>query len=628
MKSYREIIEKWVPTQFALALVFLLHLIALFLFFPPSELLHSEPVLNVDYSVHTYRVHVYREALHTSGTPWGYDPDISAGATMDPAHDAGAKPMQVLGVLLPWLSAGQVVKLFLYLSVLSLPIWILLACRLLSVPNDDQVWTLLAVITPLWLVGRVFNMMSLGLVSFLAASYISVFVVAVFLVFLARPGLKTYAGLSLAAALVFLLHVLGPVVILPVLASFAFLPGAATWTTRFLLTSVPGVAFVLNSFWAVPMLIAHQGLPTYVEPAPPMPPSVVQHMTMTSVADLVERVAKPHYLVFLVLGLTFGYYGIQVMRKRVGDRAAAAVGITIVFGLLITFGGSFIPAISSLQPNRFVIPTIAFLAIPMGMAGAEILRKLRFPVVGSAVGAALLLIVAAAILGRPESLDRTQESDVLHSFILEQTSSEDRLLIQSRDGYRMGAYETKAFPLMLDREVIGSNFPNINDPPQFLSTTLFGQEIPDWEPSRLQPTLARWGVSWVFTRTEEADTLFARTLGEPHEEVGKFLVFRVPADPGRFLVGRGDVQAEVNRFDLSELQPENGIIVLRYRYHPGWESADGSTEIERVHVPEDPAGFIGLRNPPEDLTLTFDPLAMLHAEWPQQTRLLSVADVK
>ena len=53
----------------ALALLILLHLFATFVFMPPGELLTTKPIVLADHPFHAYDVHLYRQALRTSGLP-------------------------------------------------------------------------------------------------------------------------------------------------------------------------------------------------------------------------------------------------------------------------------------------------------------------------------------------------------------------------------------------------------------------------------------------------------------------------------------------------------------------------------------------------------------------------------
>ena len=113
-------IEKSKIETFVLVSIFLIHATATCSFFPPREILRVKPLYHKDHSVHTHRVHLYRQALLESGLPWGYDPFVAAGMVMRPSGDAGAKPHQVLGVILFFLPPGTVVRLFLFVVVLIL----------------------------------------------------------------------------------------------------------------------------------------------------------------------------------------------------------------------------------------------------------------------------------------------------------------------------------------------------------------------------------------------------------------------------------------------------------------------------------------------------------------------------
>jgi hypothetical protein len=190
-------------------------------------------------------------------------------------------------------------------------------------------------------------------------------------------------------------------------------------------------------------------------------------------------------------------------------------------------------------------------------------------------------------------------------------------LIQSSDGWRRGDYDAKVFPLAFGREVIGCSFPVYSDPAQFLNKLLWGRRIEAWLPSELRVALHNWGIAWVFTITEEAHSLLAKTVGHSGEIVGKYRAFQISRSPGRFLVGAGHLRAKVNRIVLKELRSENGIVVIRYRYHPAWQT-NNNIPVYQYPVPEDPMGFIALENPPKSVTLRFDPWKMLVAPWPKK----------
>ena len=610
--------------RLAIAVLLLLHMGATCVFLPPWEVLQREPLHYSDHPIMTHRVHLYRQGLQESGLPWGYDPAVSAGAFMSPGQDLGAKPQQVLSVILPFLSPGTVIRLFCFVAVLTFPLWMFLACRRLGIPEDMQSWVMLTLIGPVWLPilsGRFASYIVWGLVSFAAASYFSVYVLALFLDFLSKPGCRIYVAFCLSSALLWLLHIVGPIPIILPLVLYTLVASSLTWRWRLALLLAPLGVVICNAFWVFPyMATSNLAWPPW-----PVIPALVRgntHLTDDNWSELLSRLLSggtapfdPIWVGLEVIGLGLTVYGFVIWRTFSDRRMVLSFALAAAFTCFLTYFGSFLPVTVIMQPTRFFLPLYILLSLPAGIALASLAQKLRLPVGLSAAGLALLLAVAAILHNRLQRLPLPPSPDLLGHFVARHTDSTDRLLIQSPHGYGSNHYESKIFPLVFGREVIGCDYPMVYDPAQFLGPTLWGRELHTWSPDELRLTLDRWGVAWVFTVTPEAQTLLAATTNQPGEVVGKYHAFRVPGSHTRFLVGKGHVVATVNRFELTQLRPENGLIVLRYRYHPAWET-QANVHIEQYPVPEDPIGFIALRGPPESITLTFNPWKMLRTSWP------------
>jgi hypothetical protein len=82
-------------------------------------------------------------------------------------------------------------------------------------------------------------------------------------------------------------------------------------------------------------------------------------------------------------------------------------------------------------------------------------------------------------------------------------------------------------------------------------------------------------------------------------------------------IGDGLIEAKVNRIELKKLRPQNSLVVIRYRYHPSWR-ATPHIPVFSYPIPEDPSGFIALKEPGESVTLWFDPLALMAKPWPKK----------
>ncbi|MGB3562502.1 MAG: hypothetical protein WBC09_05520 [Thermoanaerobaculia bacterium] len=597
----------------AWALLLAAHVVAACVLFPPQEVFRTEPLRFVDYPVHTHRVFVYREALLESGLPWGYDPAVGAGFVESPHSDLGAKPQQVLGILLPCLPPGVVVRLFLFVSVLSIPLWGWLTCRLLGLGRRERFWVTAVVVGALWLGWTIQAFLRAGLVSFVVASALSPLILALFLRFLAQPGRWSYIVFAATLAAMFLLHVLGPLTIALPLILMTLLVRPLPWRSRAAVILTPMLLLVVNGFWFVPAFFGRRAPPVPQEGFAGAP--TARHLTYGSLWEVVERMdllwlGSRSVLVVLVV---IGFFG---LRRRLGSRVVVGFALAVGGTLGLSYLGSFWAPTRVLQSVRFIVPALFLMAIPVGVALSGLAG--RVPVRQATLAlAAVALAVGVSVIGTrgPHPLPLPPTPDALRQLLDEQTTPMDRLLVQSRDGYQEGGYEARVLPLAYGREIVGCTFSSVENPAQFLRDVLLGRRLSDWSPDELRGALDRWGISWVFTRTEEARALFEATTGEPGDPVDRYHAFRLGGPVDRFLIGGGEVSAEVNRLQLTGLKPDEGLVVLRYRYHPAWNAPPG-VAVEPYPIPEDPVGFLALRDPPPSVTLRFSPRDMLFAPWP------------
>jgi hypothetical protein len=611
---------------FWLGTVLLMHVLAACFFFPPWEAVRSEPLYAVDYPVHTHRVHVYRQAFIESGLPWGYDPAVSAGSVMNPHNDIGAKPQQVLGLLLPFVSPGAIVRIFLFLIVLTFPVWTLLSCRRLGIPSDIQVCVMLALIAPAWFLQQLSIFFFTGVVGFAAASYFTIYVFALFISFLRQPQRKTYIAFCFAGALLFLLHSLGPLALLPALAFATLIWRPLSYRWRAAAMLAPVIILALNAFWLGPYLLDWEMLNPAWKWLPALS-NVDRHLTYDNWSEFFAKFSRPLWLGPQILALSVAFYGFLVMRRVVEGRIVITIAIVSAVALFLSYFGSFVPGFARFQPVRFILPAFVFLAIPVGIALSTLVKRIGLPVGSSVACVTVILILPAVWLGGLKQLPLPTSPDPFARFITEQTTPADRLLIQSSDGYRHGGFETKIFPLRFQREVIGSNFSAVHDPAQFLDKVLLGRELKDWSKEELKLALNRWGVSWVFTANSEGHALFTNTIGPSVAEVGSYRAFQVSPAATRFLIGDGVMEAKVNRIELKNLRSKDGLVVIRYRYHPSWR-ATSDMPVFSYPIVEDPSGFIALKDPPEEVTLRFDPLALMAKPWPKNVNTVEPTAVK
>lgn len=587
----------------AVAVLLALHVAATWILLPPGEIFRNRPLYVMDQPVNAHRVYIYREALYRSGVPWGYDPAVSAGIVVNPYQDIGTKPQEVLGALAPFLSPPAVIRFCIFLVALTLPVWTLLACRRLGLPPDFRICVLLTLLAPAWLYGNLAKYFEWGVVSYAASSYFVPYALALFLAFLARPDARRYVALLIGGSVHFFLHILGPVVIAPYGVLGALVTRGLKLRWRILALLSPLAIAAINSFWFLPAVLG------FAAPRAPRPPAAwVPHMTYLSWADLLG-IMTPDRILVVLLGVALAIFGTRALSRQAGARAAFAFTLSGLFALALKFFGSFAPLMAEMQPARFMYPAFVLLTLPIGAAFATVLRKLRLPAGPVVAGIAILAALGGVLLGKPAPIPLPPSPDPLAQLIQRRTRAEDRLLVQAP------SYAAKVLPLYLGREVVGNTFPDLNDPAQFDQARLWGRSLDAWSPSELRSALDRWGITWALARSSEPRALLAAALGPPADTAGAYAAYRVTPAPTRFLKGSGRIVPAVNRLSLSGLRAEDGLVVIKYRYHPAWQAPHGA-QVLRYAIPEDPVGFIALRNPPPDTVLRFDPWAALTAAWP------------
>ncbi len=610
----------------ALIVTFLLaHLYCVFTLLPPEEIVKNSPIYGADHPAHAHRVYVYRHALFNGYAPWGYDPSTCAGVVMRPTQDAGAKPQQSLGALLPGISEGRIIRWFLLLTSLLAPAWILLACRLLNLSLPEMAWALLCVLVPIWLYQNFTGFLRWGLAAFAFASFLGPLVLAAFQVFLERPTWKRYISFVVLLSFQAWLHVLGPVLLAPVIL-VQILRGAGL-TTKWRVAAVfaPILATVANGFWLVPFLLDFTLTPKQPGRAfNTYPADLVYH----SWAHL-WNMLSPTRIVLALGAIALVVVGFRPFAGLCGRRTAAAFLIAGLLGVLLKFTGSFIPVVVAMQPSRFLLTGAMLLAIPVALGADRCCKILRIPTALGCAAAAVLAVAFAAwkgaapgvefhgqthvnfagnvemettgTFGLPYPVPTPSFVDPLTDFVAEHTLPGERILLQTK-----AQCEGKILSVIWGREVVGNAYPDQHDSANFVANKLFGREIDDWNPSLLRETLAQWGINWVITSTESARQLFQKMYPESCHVVGSLHAFHISRSTDRLLIGSGKVVASINYFAISDIDAENGVIVLRYRFHPAWRSNDGS-QISPFPVLGEPAGFIAIRPVSNKVELHFSP---------------------
>jgi hypothetical protein len=168
-------------------------------------------------------------------------------------------------------------------------------------------------------------------------------------------------------------------------------------------------------------------------------------------------------------------------------------------------------------------------------------------------------------------------------------------------------------PLMTGLEVIGgpylynhhrTNFAQVGD------GRFFGAD--DWNATRFRTFAETYDLNWIVCWSPEArrfcgqhpDLIEVTTIIGP--QAVPLWIGRIKRSPKPALVGSAKVKASPGRIEVSEAEPENGSIVLRYHWTPELV-CDPPRAIEPYPVAEDPVGMIRILDPPKQFTIRLDP---------------------
>jgi hypothetical protein len=367
----------------------------------------------------------------------------------------------------------------------------------------------------------------------------------------------------------------------------------------------------VNAFWLFRIPLSWQ--------CPPVPWAELDTNLPTTAWTWGEWVVDKYFGVAAaaahVAAMPVAVIGLICIARRRSQVTALSLGLVFAWTLFLFAGGSFVPGARQLEPLRFVVALWTTIAILGGCCIAWLLAKCRIPrrvfVAGFYVAA---LALAVAFYFRGPSVHNGPDAARLVEFIESRTDKDDRLAIQAIG--RFGRI-TQELPRVTQREVIGSTFPDNRDPFQFISSELFWKNVEESSVEETRQTLDRFGVNWVFVRTPDWYEFFCALTGSEGEQVGGYRAFEVSQETSRFLIGAGELDARINRIELRDVQPSDGCVVIRYRYHPGWV-CDAPATVEQYPVPEHPAGLLMIRNPPTELVLRFDAYRALTVPWPKR----------
>jgi uncharacterized integral membrane protein len=191
---------------------------------------------------------------------------------------------------------------------------------------------------------------------------------------------------------------------------------------------------------------------------------------------------------------------------------------------------------------------------------------------------------------------------------------------------------TPLLPILTGRQFVGGLYHLAFIPHRhaaFGDWSLAGRNIRAWSDDDLLNFLEQYNVGWVvtwsraspfkqgpdylmplstdiFSRMDFCELVARIPRHTTREDEAEYAIFRVLREPNFFAKGLGRVvQADFNRIELADLEPDRGELVLRYHWQPEFTTEPPIT-LARADVPGDPVGFIQIlaEQPLKRLVLT------------------------
>lgn len=612
------------------AVISLVHLIGLALLFTPfSGLFDSSPLIDQDWGLHFFHLDSLTAFWRQDRALWGYNPFFMAGYPSNTIQDLSIKFFEIaaLGLSSIGLSPIQWFKISAFLATASVPWMMYFAARNFFGRGaaGDLTSALAALIgTIYWWNSLPREMFFYGMIGFPVACYLSV--LGIFLCYrLAQRREKfgaPHLGCLLFSAAILPLHVQSIVVLLPpLIALFAARPALLTPRLLGWLAGAAAFALVINLAWLAPAF-AHRGddaskaiteqLPLFVSSDPLI--FIKDYLSTANYWSFRQAVwEKGFRLALLICGLWAIRNLLRGEKRDLGIMLAG--GVVTLFA--ISYFGSLVPFIKPWQPLRFKVPLDLLLVIGAAHALVEWLgaqKNVRTPFIPlvASLGLATFLInlTQTEAAGRLQLRSRfIPELDAIVEWIQRATPADARVLFEE-SGDESGfvydrSYLSSFLPALTGRQMIGGPINLYNDRhhfAEFHSSRLFTKDAGSISDNELKNYLSLYNIGAIVTfdaslidrlRTLPGLVTIERRIGPVH-------LMSVNQPLSWFAEGEGNVKADFNRLELSDLKGEE--IILKYHWVHGL-TATPAARITPVKLAEDPIPFIKLVEPPAAVTL-------------------------
>ncbi len=597
--------------------------------FPVHELLTPTPITHIDAPFHAYQIEVAR-ALCAQGRLIGYDPFFAGGHVGGVAYNASAKLQSLLACL--WAEPGhgaEVYKLVAFVLAVAAPCLLALGLAQLGLPpGASGIAVLMGGI--LWWAGPLRWYHTAGMVSFVAAAYLSIWFSPFLLercrLAAAMPiGPRQIGGVLFAAvagAFGVLLHPLFAICSAVLVVSLALatrMAGQRFFPTLVVCAIVVAFTLALNLPWVIPSL-THGG---WGSGASPFQKEVGLHLAALELAMRAPTAGggSLFYPVLLACVLATPLVARTDHRRIALGMTGAGVAL-IVFA----FTAGHTAALAILQPNRMSAVGWLFLCVPAALAAASLPEAVRNST--GLVRAAIVAVAVVAVGGSafhvrevvlevfrhqgphhgvaaPEVKGYGPTFEALVDFLRENASDDGRIFFEtSRARVHDGGHVAGPLALQTRKELIGGPYPNLHFAGAW-DRWAFGRPIGEHDPAELERYLDLYDIHWMLCHTSQCTQALRRIAGvDERVVIGPVTVLRRRTNSTIAIRGEARVVSRGVNDLVLRFGPGSEAIV-KYHWVEGLRS-DPPAQISPWDSGLDPQPFIRVRDPPATLRLYMD----------------------
>jgi hypothetical protein len=591
------------------------------------------PISFDDYALQFYYGQLGGRFLTEGGVTYGYDPNFMAGYPKTPVYYPSSKPYEYTLGLFSELDPGSVFNFSVFAMLAAIPFLMYGAATNFRFSAGERLAVVAMSVVPHLMVpvaGFYGIMEAAGMVPFIFASFLSVYVVSLVHRFLLSGERRAGAALLVTAPVLYLSHLTAVFI--------SAVPIAAIYLTVFRDTPLRRQAWLWLVLVAVvaanwPWIEGHLLFSHYADLGEFYTPEGREHFVPKGglLAPFRVYVASPK-LLSLVPPL-FGVIGLlSWWRERRREMLAIFVP-QIVFLFVVSFYGVHL-GLNALAPARITLPLGIYLFFPAAHAlvatAAKALAWIRRTAPGGrgnafAASAAAALLLAALLTGlpakiwRPYTLPELEKREgfsdrgmALIEWLRENTDGTGRILHEgtNRKTHQYYGSHTPAWiPYYTGRELAGSPAPHAllkHNFLRFIAGTFRGQPIQRIDMDTLSSYFSLYNVRWVLCWKRSTERFFDLLPIATREGVfDKFSLYRIEIPPSYFLSGSGRVEVQGHRIVLRDVTPEDGMVAIKYHWLESLRT-DPPRTIEPLYALDDPIPFISVKDPPHELVIFND----------------------